>query len=54
MQIIILKEHRTVYNTIFAKITITIGPDIPNKYLHYFTIDHIYYLQTDLIEVKGD
>ena len=46
MQIIILKEHRTIYNTIFTTMTITIGQDIPNKYFHYFTtVYNIYYLQ---------
>ena len=41
---IILKEHQIIYSTIFTTITTTIGQDIPNKYLQYFTIDHIYYL----------
>ena len=50
----ILFEHRTKYNTIFTTITTTYGKYIPNKYLHHLhMIDHIYYLQTNLIEMKG-
>ena len=54
MWAIFLKEHGTIYNTIFTTITTTIRQDIPNKYLHYFTTDHIYYLPMDKRYTSGD